>query len=235
MRAEQASLVPHLVRQRLGSFEMADLAALNEADWLRALRDPKPAHRMPETMAVVLLRAVQRIGDRYGGDTVRIWSDAPSSATLVRRFLEFHRAGPKIATMAANILAREFHVRLGDYRYVDISADVQVRRVMARLGFVEEGASPDVASSTTRRSSNASRRSSAGSSTRLVSQMVPPRPPLPRPSGRRRWRPRAAWRHATERAPDAGGVVSGLPPVRRRPDPVPLGGRGASPPPDEAG
>jgi hypothetical protein len=85
MRAEQASLVPHLVRQRLGSFDMADLAALNEADWLRALRDPKPAHRMPETMAVVLLRAVQRIGDRYGGDAARMWSDAPSSARRVQQ------------------------------------------------------------------------------------------------------------------------------------------------------
>lgn len=95
-------------------------------------------------MAVVLFRAVRRIEDRYGGDASRIWSDRPTSATLVRRFLEFHGGGPKIATMAANILVREFHITLADHRYIDISADVQVCRVMSRLGFVEPEASPEV-------------------------------------------------------------------------------------------
>lgn len=144
MPAKQAWLVPHLVRERFGSFEVDDLLTLNEEGWLHYLRLPKPAHRMPETMSVVLFRAMHRIADRYGGDASRIWSDSPTSATLVRRFLEFHGAGPKIATMAANILVREFHVALRDHRWIDISADVQVCRVMARLGFVEEGASPDV-------------------------------------------------------------------------------------------
>ena len=43
--------------------------------------------------------------------------------------------------MAANILVRQFHVPLSDYHYIDISVDRQVRRVMTRLGFVDEGAS----------------------------------------------------------------------------------------------
>lgn len=144
MPAQRAWLVPSLVQERLGSFEMGALGALSPEAWLVLLRHPTSAHRMPETMALVLYRAVQRIGERYADDASRIWSDAPSSATLVRRFLEFHGAGPKIATMAANILAREFHIPLSDYRHIDVSADVQVCRVMARLGFVEEAASPEV-------------------------------------------------------------------------------------------
>jgi endonuclease III len=139
-----AWLVPSKIRTRLGSFEFDALSKLQETDWLRLMREPEPAHRFPEVMARVLHRAIQRIGARYGGLASRIWSDEPSSATVVRRFLEFHGAGPKIATMAANILVRDLHVRLRDYRYIDISADVQVCRVMGRLGLADEGARPEV-------------------------------------------------------------------------------------------
>ena len=142
--AETAWLVPSKIRERVGSFELLDLKLLKEDDWLRLMREPEPAHRFPEVMARVLHRAIQRIASSYAGMASRIWTDRPSSATIVRRFLEFHGAGPKIATMASNILVRDFHIRLRDYRYIDISADVQVCRVMGRLGFVEEGSRPEV-------------------------------------------------------------------------------------------
>ena len=142
--AETAWLVPSKIRARVGSFEFADLKPLTEEDWLRLMHEPEPAHRFPDVMARVLHRAIQRIASSYGGLASRIWADQPSSATIVRRFLEFHGAGPKIATMASNILVRDLHIRLRDYRYIDISADVQVCRVMGRLGLAEEGARPEV-------------------------------------------------------------------------------------------
>lgn len=85
-----------------GSFEMRDLELLSEQRWLSLLRHPVPAHRMPETMARVLHRATHRILTAYEGDASRIWAGNPPSARVVRRFLEFHGGGPKIATMAAN-------------------------------------------------------------------------------------------------------------------------------------
>jgi len=119
---------------------MADLQRLSLDDWLRIVRDPTPIHVIPETMALVLRRGVEKIATTYGGVASGIWSGNPASASVVRRFLEFHGAGPKIATMATNILVRHFHVPLSDYHFVDISVDRQVRRVMARMGFVQPGA-----------------------------------------------------------------------------------------------
>jgi hypothetical protein len=142
--ARRAWLIPSIVQDRVGSFEMADLAALSEADWLRIMVGPPAAHWLSNTMAAVAFRGIAGIADVYGRDASRIWAGSPPSGRVVRRFLEFHGAGPKIATMATNILARDFRVPLADRRAIDISADVQVQRVMARLGFVEDAAGPDV-------------------------------------------------------------------------------------------
>jgi endonuclease-3 len=144
VKAERAWTVPQLIRLRLGSFEIPDLEPLSEEQWISLMRQPTPAHRMPETMAGILYQATQRVVAQYAGDASLIWADSPSSATVVRRFLEFHGCGPKIATMATNILVRNFHIPLGDYRYIDISADVQVNRVMTRLGFASEPSTPEV-------------------------------------------------------------------------------------------
>ena len=112
--AERAWIVPALLRERLGGFRFDRLAALDEQQWLDVMRTPTPAHRLPETMAEVLCRAVRRIASHYKGNAALIWRGSPSSAALVRRFLEFHGAGPKIATIATNILVRDFKVPLSD-------------------------------------------------------------------------------------------------------------------------
>jgi endonuclease III len=143
-KAKQAWKVPLRLRERFGTLDVAALAQKTEADWVRVARDPTPIHRRPKLMAKVLRLGVQRLQDCYDGDAARIWEGSPPSATVVRRFLEFHGAGPKIASMGANILVSQFKVPLRDYYFVDISVDVQVRRVMTRLGFVPEGASEEL-------------------------------------------------------------------------------------------
>ena len=132
--AERAWMIPHEVSQRLGSFSIERLRDLPMKRISKLLTNPEPLHRFPETMGRLFYSAVQRISDTYEGNAARIWRGKPTSATLVYRFLEFDGVGPKIANMAAGILAREFKIRLADYFSIDVAADIHVRRVFGRLG-----------------------------------------------------------------------------------------------------
>ena len=134
VRAEQAWLIPYRLSQKLGSFSIRSLRRLSEAKIKHLMSRPQPLHRFAAIMGGLFYLAVRRINNQYGGNAARIWADKPSSADLVYRFLEFDGVGPKIATMAANILARDFKVPLADYTSIDISADIHVRRVFSRLG-----------------------------------------------------------------------------------------------------
>jgi endonuclease III len=140
IRAERAWLIPYRVSEALGGFSFDRLLQLSLDDIKTLLTVPEPLHRFPAEMSRNFHEAIATIQTTYGGHADRIWSDTPSSAEVVSRFLRFRGVGPKIATMATNILAREFKVPLADYYSVDVSADVHVRRVFGRLGLTAESA-----------------------------------------------------------------------------------------------
>lgn len=126
VKAARAWLIPYRISEKIGEFSMKVLSALSRADVNRLMREPEPLHRFVDTMADHFHSAVQRIKNNYAGDASNIWTGKPSSATVVYRFLEFDGVGPKIGSMAANILAREFKIPFADYYSIDISADVHV-------------------------------------------------------------------------------------------------------------
>lgn len=137
--SERAWLIPVKIKEILGSFEM-DVLASKTLEEYRAIFLDNNLHRFNETMAGVFYNAVQRIHSVYHDDASQIWKGNPSSATVVYRFLEFEGVGIKIATMAANILARQFIIPFSDYYSIDVSPDVHVRRVMARMGLIGQNA-----------------------------------------------------------------------------------------------
>ena len=146
IKAEKAWLIPYELKQRLGFFDFANLASLGKSSpdkLTEAMLQPTPLHRFPNEMSKSLLAAIDRIEDEFGGNAGDMWAGRPSSATIVRRFLEFRGVGQKIATMAANILVRDFRIEVSDRYSIDISVDVQVTRVFARLGFVPMNTSVD--------------------------------------------------------------------------------------------
>jgi len=141
IKAERAWLIPHRISDKLGGFSFALLRSLSFEDIRELLSKPEPLHRFPEEMSRNFHAAVQHIALAYDGNAARMWRGKPASAEVVLRFLRLRGVGPKIATMAANILARDFKIPLADHYSIDISADVHVRRVFTRLGLVPEDAS----------------------------------------------------------------------------------------------
>lgn len=139
IKAERAWKIPERVKNRLGSFEFGKLRELSQEEVKHLFHEPEALHRFPNTMAEHFYSAVQRIDAEYCGDASAIWSGPVGSATLVRRFLRFDGVGPKIATMAANILVRDFGIELADRHYIDISVDSHVKRVFQRLDLVPKG------------------------------------------------------------------------------------------------
>lgn len=126
--------IPYRILQEKGDFSFDALSILSLDDIRERMSKPKPLHRFVDAMSRYFFLGITRIKDFYQGDASRIWAGKPASAEVVYRFLEFEGVGPKIASMAVNILAREFKIPFSDYFSIDISADVHVRRVFARLG-----------------------------------------------------------------------------------------------------
>lgn len=142
IKAERAWLIPHYISQEIGGFEYERLLKL-DLDSLKDIFQKRSLHRFNKIMAENFYSAIQLIHNKYKNDASKIWEDNPKSATIVRRFLEFKGVGVKIATMAANILARDFKIPMQDRICIDISPDVQVKRVFIRLGFIPKDASTD--------------------------------------------------------------------------------------------
>ena len=144
IRAELAWVIPYHLAKKLGNFQLSTLKNLTSNKIEKLMSEPDPLHRYPKVMAGNIYTGIRLIEDKYEGNAALIWEDKPSSATVVYRFLEFRGAGPKISTMATNILARDFKVPLSDYYSIDISPDVHVKRVFKRLGLIEKDHSNDI-------------------------------------------------------------------------------------------
>ena len=136
--AERAWAIPYKVCEALkGKFDIDTLAEQTEEYYIN-LFEKEGYHIIGEAAPKAFYRAVQKIKNDYEGDASKIWSDNPSSSLVVYRFLEFYGIGIKIATMATNILVRDFKIPMKDYYSIDISPDNHVKKVMKRLGFIEE-------------------------------------------------------------------------------------------------
>lgn len=137
MSFERAWAIPYLIKEILGDFSISTLYNVS-LDEYKVIFNENKLHRYNDKMAEVFYNAVHKIVEDYNSDASNIWNNKPSSALVVSRFLDFDGIGIKIATMATNILARDFKVELSDYYSIDISPDVHIKRIFKRMGFIQK-------------------------------------------------------------------------------------------------
>ena len=135
VKANNAWEIPYKIKTAIHAFDMNTLYKTS-VDEIYAIFDRM--HRFPTTMAERFYKAVQKIHNDYNDDASEIWADNPSSGLVVSRFLQFEGVGIKVATMATNILVRQFNIPLKDKHCIDISPDTHTVRVFQRLGLISE-------------------------------------------------------------------------------------------------
>ena len=140
IKAERAWLIPYEVSKEIKGFKISQLRTISPEEIIEIF-EKKSLHRFNKIMGENFYLAIQKIHNDYLDDASNIWRNNPGSATLMKRFLAFKGAGIKIASMATNILAREFKISMKDYINIDISPDIQVKRVFRRLGFISKNSS----------------------------------------------------------------------------------------------
>ncbi len=132
IKAENAWRIPKIVLDNLGRFDIDSL--IISEDYIHEIFRRHVKHHYKNQMADYFCHAVKRIKRQYDGDASRIWNDNPSSGMMIYRFMQFEGVGLKIATMATNILVRQFGIEVIDKSSIDISPDVHTVRVFQRLG-----------------------------------------------------------------------------------------------------
>jgi uncharacterized HhH-GPD family protein len=138
MKADKVWEVPYLLKQRLGHLDVRKIVNMDDEEIIAVFNQKPKLHRFPKTMALRIKKACQLLLEKYDGKAENIWNDNPRSDDLHRRFEEFDGIGQKKASMATNILVRDFGIKVKDKRGVNISYDIHVRRVFLRTGLVEK-------------------------------------------------------------------------------------------------
>ena len=143
IKADRAWEIPIKIAREIGGFDFDSFKRLSEDDFKEIFKI-NSLHRFNDKVASEFKKAIELISEKYNGKAKMIWDEPNiSAATVVGRFLEFQGAGQKIASMAVNILYRDFKKEIKDLMWIDISPDIHVQKVFKRTGLVHNNASKE--------------------------------------------------------------------------------------------
>jgi len=111
-----AFMGPWKLKERLGTLEAAEIAAMDPDRLEAAFRETPAVHRFPGAMATRVRELCAVVDEDYGGDASRLWREAGDSAELRRRI----EALPGFGQMKVKALGAVLFKRFG----VEAAADL---------------------------------------------------------------------------------------------------------------
>ncbi|KQX75498.1 HhH-GPD-type base excision DNA repair protein [Aeromicrobium sp. Root472D3] len=108
---ERAFAGPAKVLERFGSLDPAAIADADPEAFADLCATPPAIHRYGRSMAARMQELARVVVDEYDGDASRIWSDARSGETLVKRLKALPGFGDQKATIFAALLAKQLDVK----------------------------------------------------------------------------------------------------------------------------
>ena len=104
---QKAFAGPLVLRERLGTFDAATLAA---AELEPVFREIPAIHRYPAVMAQRVHDLAVHLLERYDGDAARVWTDAADAQQLRANLLALPGFGPMKIKSLGSVLAKQFGV-----------------------------------------------------------------------------------------------------------------------------
>jgi uncharacterized HhH-GPD family protein len=108
---QHAFLGPLTIRRRLGTLDVAGLAAMDPERVRAAFATPPAVHRFPQSMAERVQRLCAVLAAEYAGDGSRVWSEAVDARDLEHRLTALPGIGPMKAQTIINVLGKLLGVR----------------------------------------------------------------------------------------------------------------------------
>jgi uncharacterized HhH-GPD family protein len=102
---------PLTIRERLGTLDVAKLAAMDTDRMRAAFAKPPAIHRYPRSMAQRVQRLCAVLASEYGGDASRVWREASDARALESRLKALPGIGPQKARTIINVLGKLLGVR----------------------------------------------------------------------------------------------------------------------------
>jgi uncharacterized HhH-GPD family protein len=106
---ETAFAGPAKIRDRLGSFDAATIAAYDAEEFVEVFRTSPAVHRYPGSMAARVQALAKTLVDDWNGDASLLWTrDSPNGAEVLRRLKSLPGFGEQKARIFLALLGKQY-------------------------------------------------------------------------------------------------------------------------------